>query len=108
MSINELKNTFRGEKNLGETLKVIGGAAVNVGVDMVVGSLLAAGLNPKKGVKRAVGSLGILALSMMIGDKAEEYFHNMVDDLKEAFGTAKKEMEAAAKEEAEKTEDAEA
>lgn len=99
MSINEIKNAFRGEKNIGETLKTIGGAAVNVGTDMVVGTLLAAGLCPKKGLKRAVGSLGIFMLSMKVGDLAEEYFYEIIDDLKEAFGKAKEEIEAAAKEE---------
>lgn len=100
MSIDEIKSTFRGEKDIGEMVKTIGGAAVNVGVDMVVGTLLAAGLNPKKGVKRAVGSLGILILSMKVGDIAEDYFREMVDDLKEAFSAGKKEMQKALMEEA--------
>lgn len=105
MSINDIKSAFKGEKNLGETIKTIGGTAVNVGVDMVVGTLLAAGLCPKKGLKRAVGSLGIMMLSMKIGEVAEDYFHELCDDLKEAFGSAKKELEEAAKEEAEKKEE---
>lgn len=101
MSINDIKSAFKGEKNLSETIKTIGGTAVNVGVDMVVGTLLATGLCPKKGLKRAVGSLGIMMLSMKIGEVAEDYFHELCDDLKEAFGNAKKEIEEAAKEEAE-------
>ena len=98
MSINEIKNAFKGKMDMSETIKTIGGTAVNVGVDMVVGTLLATGLCPKKGLKRAVGSLGILVLSMKIGDIAEDYFHELCDDLKEAFGNAKKELEEAAKE----------
>ena len=100
MSINEIKDAFKGGKNMGETLKTLGGAAVNIGTDMVVGALLATGLCPKKGIKRAVGSLGIFMLSMKVGDLAEEYFYEVVDDLKEAFGKAKQEIEEAAKEQA--------
>lgn len=107
MSINEIKEAFQGKQNVGETLKTIGGAAVNVGTDMVIGMMLAAGLCPKKGLKRAVGSLGIFMLSMKVGDIAEEYFYEIWDDLKEAFGTAKKEIEEAAREEAEENKEEE-
>jgi len=99
MSLIDLKNTFSGEKmDFCERLKTIGGTAVNVGVDLIVGTALTAYLNPKKGIKRALGGLGILVLSMKVGDVAEEYFGELVDDLKEAFSKAKTEAEEAAKE----------
>ena len=106
MKLSDLKDVFKGKQNIGESVKTIGGAVVNIGTDMVVSSLLAAGLCPKKGLKRAVGSCGIFILSMKIGEVAEEYFCELWDDLKEAFGTAKKELEEA-KEEEKKTEEKE-
>lgn len=98
MSINDIKSVVKGEQNLGKTAETLAGAAVNIGTDMVIGTLLAAGLCPKKGVKRILGSVGILMLSMKVGEVAENYFHEWIKDLKEAFGTAKKELEEAAKE----------
>ncbi len=102
MSINEIKGVFRGEQDIAKTLETLAGAAVNIGTDMTIGTLLAAGLCPKKGIKRAIGSLGILMLSMKVGEVAENYFHEWIRDLKEAFGMAKKELEEAVKEETEK------
>lgn len=105
MSISDIKSAIRGEQNIGATMKTLAGTAVNVGADLVVGTILAAGLCPKKGLKRAVGSMAILMLSMKVGDIAEDYFYELVDDLKEAFGNAKKELEEAAKEVEEKAEE---
>lgn len=104
MSIDEIKSVVKGEQSLSQTAESLAGAAVNIGTDMVIGTLLAAGLCPKKGVKRFLGSVGILILSMKIGEVAENYFHEWIRDLKEAFGTAKKEIEEAAKEAAEEKE----
>ena len=105
MSITEIKSVVRGEQDIGKTLETLAGAAGNIGTDMTIGTLLAAGLCPKKGIKRFIGSVGILMLSMKVGEVAENYFHEWIRDMKEAFGVAKKELAEAAKEVEEKAEE---
>ena len=105
MSIADIKSAFKGEQDVGKTLRTLAGTAVNIGADMLTASILAAGLCPKKGIKRAVGYFALIVLSMKVGDVAEEFFYEVIDDMKDAFGTAKKELEEAKKEAEKKTDE---
>ena len=106
MTVNELKATLKGEQTVGDTLKTIGGMVVNYGSDIAVATALTAltAGTKKKGFKKAALGVGIFVLSMKIGEEAETYFYKVVDDLKETFKTAKKEV-AEALEEADEEDD---
>ena len=96
MKLSDIKNV--GDKSISDVLKMIGGLAVNVGTDLVIGTALAAFVSPKKGLKRIIGGLGVLILAMKFGEDAENYFYKVVNDTKEVINATKKDVEEAVKE----------
>jgi len=98
MTLKSLTDTAKGNKSFGETAKMVAGLAVNIGADLVIGATLAAFVDKKKGIKRIVGSLGVLILAMKFGEEAENYFYKLVDDTKEVIAKTKADVEEAVKE----------
>lgn len=92
MTLKEIQSTFKGEKSVGDTLAKVGGLAVNIGTDLVVGGLLTAFVDKGKGIKRILGAVGVFIFAMKCGEEAENYFYKVVEDTKEAISSAKKQV----------------
>ena len=57
------------------------GVAVDVAMTMAFGKLIPGG----KGLKKWLAKAGVFVVSMMVGEKAEEYCYESMDNLKEMY-----------------------
>ena len=70
------------------------GIAVDVAVTMAFGRLIP----PGKGLKHILAKAGVFVLSMMAGEKAEEYVVTVIDETRSIFQDAQRELLEAASE----------
>jgi hypothetical protein len=91
-SIKEIQRAD--QSSIGNTIRTaVGftlGIAVDVAVTLALGHLIPGG----RGLKKYLAKAGVFVLSMMAGEKAEEYVYTVFDDTKELFEDAQRLLEA--------------
>lgn len=65
------------------------GIAVDVAVTLVLGRLVP----PGKGLKHILAKAGVFVMSMMAGEKAEEYVYTAYDELRDIYRDASRLLE---------------
>ena len=99
--IQSLKTIKKVERSPYETLKMATGFGLGVAVDAAVTMALKSLIPNARGWKGLLARVGVFVLSMMAGEKAEEYVYCVIDETREMFSEAKQELLAAGEENAE-------
>ena len=90
--IQSLKTIKKVERTPFETLKMATAFGLGVAVDAAV-TMAMKSLIPKiRGWKGLLARAGVFVLSMMAGEKAEEYVYVVIDETRDMFSEAKQEL----------------
>ena len=90
--IQSLKTIKKVERTPFETLKMATGFGLGVAVDTAVTLAMKSLLPNLRGWKGLLARCGVFVLSMMAGEKAEEYVYVVIDETREMFSEAKQEL----------------
>jgi hypothetical protein len=90
--IQSLKTIKKVERSPFETLKMATAFGLGVAVDAAVTMALKSLIPNVRGWKGMLAKVGVFVLSMMAGEKAEEYVYVVIDETKEMFGEVNREL----------------
>ena len=90
--IQSLKTIKKVERTPLETFKMATGFGLGVAVDAAVTLALKSLIPRCRGWKGLLVRAGVFVLSMMAGEKAEEYIYCVIDETQEMFGEARLEL----------------
>ena len=89
--IQSLKTIKKVERSPFETFKMATGFGLGVAVDAAVTMALKTLVPRIRGWKGLLARAGVFVLSMMAGEKAEEYVYVVIDETREMFSEARQE-----------------
>lgn len=90
--IQSLKTIKKVELTPYETLKMATGFGLGVAVDAALTMALKTVIPHCRGWKGLLARAGVFVLSMMAGEKAEEYVYCVIDETRDMFSEAKQEL----------------
>lgn len=103
--IQSLKRIQKVERSPYETLKMATSFGLGVAVDAAVTMALKSLVPHMKGWKGLLARAGVFVLSMMAGEKAEEYVYCVIDETRDMFSEAKQELLESGEEQKGETDD---
>lgn len=93
--VKSIVSMQNGTMEKSEMIKMTAGIVIGIAADMVVSALIKEHLPFARGWRKGMLRLGVMIISMKIGEDCENYFNKVWDETKSALDEAKTEIEQA-------------